>query len=176
MTGAAVCAGGGIHDVAGSHSLTFQRSRCEHNECLPGVDGNSRPQLFAAVAHPVADRQGRAHRAFWIVLVGDGRAEQRHHRVADELLHRAAETLELPAQVLPIRREQRSHVLWIEPFCLRRKPNEVGEQHGDHLALLAPLLDRGNQRRSASVAEPRIGGVLVPASGAGRHTASLGKP
>ena len=44
----------------------------------------------------------------------DGRAEERHHGVADELLHRAAEALELRAQALVVGREDRPHVLGVE--------------------------------------------------------------
>ena len=45
----------------------------------------------------VANRERSAHGAFRIVLVRDRRAEDRHDRVADELLDRAAEALELGA-------------------------------------------------------------------------------
>jgi hypothetical protein len=47
---------------------------------------------------PVADRQGRADRSLGVVLVSLRSAEDGHDRVADELLHRAAVTLELRAQ------------------------------------------------------------------------------
>ena len=46
----------------------------------------------------VADRERRADGALGIVLVRDRRAEERHHRVADELLDRAAVALELRAE------------------------------------------------------------------------------
>ena len=49
----------------------------------------------------VADRERRADRALGVVLVRDRRAEQRHHRVADELLHRAAVALELARGAAP---------------------------------------------------------------------------
>ena len=45
----------------------------------------------------VADRERGADGALRVVLVRDGRAEDRHHGVADELLDRAAEALELRA-------------------------------------------------------------------------------
>ena len=48
----------------------------------------------------VEDPQPRAHGALRIVLVRHGRAEDRHHGVADELLDRAAEPLDLAGDAL----------------------------------------------------------------------------
>ncbi len=62
----------------------------------------------------IADRERRAHRALGIVLVCDRRAEQRHHRVADELLDRAAMAFELRAHARVVRTEQRVDVLGVE--------------------------------------------------------------
>ena len=49
---------------------------------------------------PRPSRGSRAppHGTLWVVLVGDRRAEERHHGVADELLDRAAEALELASR------------------------------------------------------------------------------
>ena len=44
----------------------------------------------------------------WIVLVGDRRAEKRHHGVADELFHRAAVAFELRANAGVVRPENAS--------------------------------------------------------------------
>ena len=62
-------------------------------------------ELVLARSRPVADRERRPHRPLGVVLVRDRRAEERHHRVADELLDRSAETLELGAQMRVVRRE-----------------------------------------------------------------------
>ena len=79
------------------------------------------------------------------------RAEQRHHCVADELLHRAAETLELRAQTLVVGTEDRLDVLRIELLGACREADEVGEEDGDDLPF-AP-------RRSH---EPSLGRLADP--------------
>src|SRR6266511_2487631 len=56
-----------------------------------------------------------------IVLVRDRRAEERHHRITDVLLHRAAVVLELAPDVLPIRSNECADVLWIHSLRARRE-------------------------------------------------------
>ena len=92
------------------------------------------------VEDPVADGERRSHCALGVVLVRDRGAEHRHHRVADELLHRAAEALELVAQPRVVRPEQRAHLLGIHALRARGEADEVGEEDGDDLALLEPRL------------------------------------
>jgi hypothetical protein len=84
---------------------------------------------------PVADGERRAHGALGVVLVRQRRAEDGHHRVADELLHRAAPLLELFAQTLVIRAENRLDILGVERLGTRGEPDEVREQDGYDLAL-----------------------------------------
>ena len=76
--------------------------RTERDERLAGVHGDpqlqvevqlARVELLCAVAH----RQRPAHRALGVVAVGRRRAEDRHDRVADELLDGSPERLQLPA-------------------------------------------------------------------------------
>ena len=69
-----------------------------------------------------------------------GRAEERQHGVTDELLHRAAVSLQLGAQPQVIAGEQSAHVLGIELLRARRETDQVAEEHGDDLPLLAWLL------------------------------------
>ncbi len=68
------------------------------------------------------------------------RAEQRHHGVADELLDRAPEALELGAEVGVVGVEQRAHVLGVELLRPRREADQVGEEDAHDLSLLASLL------------------------------------
>src|SRR5262249_40438362 len=100
-------------------------------------------------------------------------AEQRHDRVADEFLDGAAAPLELDAHPLPVRLEQRAHVLRVEPLGPRREPDQVDEQDGDDLALLARL--GVAERAAAPQAEARVLGVLLAAAIAGDHAASVGR-
>ena len=87
--------------------------RAERHERLAGVDADAELELGLLVEDPVADRERSANGALGVVLVRDGSAEDRHHRVADELLHRAAEALQLVAQAGVIRAEERAHLLRI---------------------------------------------------------------
>jgi hypothetical protein len=96
-----------------------------------------------------------------------GGPEERHHRVADELLDGAAALLELPTQPLPVRCEHGADILRIELFRPRGEAHEIGEEHRDDLALLARRLAR--QRGSAGRAEARVLGVLLAADRAEGH-------
>ena len=123
------------------------RTRVDVDERLAGVHRDAHLEL-AVLDDPVADRERRAHRALGIVLVRDRRAEHRHHRVADELLHGAAALLELGAQPLVVRAQDRLDVLRVERLGARGEADEVGEEHRHDLAL-AP------HQRTRSVGYPR---------------------
>jgi hypothetical protein len=53
--------------------------------------------------------------------VRNGRTKQRHHRIADELLHRPAKPLELASQAFVVGTQDRFHVLRIELLRPRRE-------------------------------------------------------
>ena len=97
------------------------------------------------------------------------RAEQRHHRIADELLDGPAEPLELGAQMRVVRREQRTHVLRVEALGASGEADEIREQDGHHLPLLATLPRRLVDRGPAEGAERELPRQLLPASRA-RHS------
>src|SRR5581483_10830367 len=126
-----------VDDVAGGHRLALGRARVDGDERLAGVDAE--PQLDALLLRPVADRERRPDRPLGVVLVRGGRAEERHHRVADELLDRAAEAFELGPQrgLQPL--EERGDVLGVERLRARREAREIAEQDRHDLALAAPL-------------------------------------
>ena len=143
--------------------------RPERDERLAGRDPD--PDLEVGfLERPLADRQRRAHRALRVVLVSYGSAEERHDRVADELLDRAAEALEVPAHPLEERREQRAHVLRVEALGARRRADEVAEEHGDDLPLLAgrlagqPAAPHAPQKRKPSgFSCPQLGQITAQA-------------
>ena len=85
----------------------------------------------------IANRQRRPDCALRIVLMCHRSPEDRHHRVADELLDRAAEALEIRADARVIRRQQGPHVLRVELLRAGREADEIAEEDGDNLALLA---------------------------------------
>ena len=77
----------GVDDVAGEHRLSERGPRAERYDRLAGVDGD--PDLQVAtreLAGAVADHERGPHRALRVVAVRERRAEDAHHRVADELL------------------------------------------------------------------------------------------
>ena len=82
-----------------------------------------------------------------------GRSEHGHHRVADELLDRPAEVLELLPNACVVRAEQPDDVLGIHLLGACREADQVGEEDGYDLALLPRCchgLSLGGQRPAAS--------------------------
>ena len=132
----ALQAGRGVHDVARGHALALGGARIERDEDFAGRDPD--PELEAVLDGELADREGCADRPFGIVLVRDRSAEERHHRVADELLDRAAVVLELRADPGVVGAQDRLDVLRVERLRLRGEPDEVAEEHAHDLALAAP--------------------------------------
>ena len=156
---------GRVHDVSCDHRLAVPGAGLELDDRLAGVHGDA--HLEAVLLGPVANGECRADRALGVVAVGRRRAEDAHDRVADELLDRAAVALELLADALVVRREDRADVLRIELLGTSGEADEVDEQDGDDAALLAGPPGLG-ERRAARVAELREVGVLLAAARAGR--------
>ena len=140
-----------VDDVARGHALARFRTRTECDQRLARIHRDPHLKLLFLLAHPVADRERGSHGSLGVVLVGDWRAEERHDRIADELLDSAAEELELGAQACVVRTEQRSHVLGIHVLRARREADEIGEQDRHDL----PLLTRLGGRRLAEAAAAR---------------------
>jgi len=158
----------GIDHVPRDHALTLGRSRVEGDQRLAGRNCDAHLQL--AVLHDrVPNRQAGANRTLGVVFVRHRSSEDRHHRVADELLNRATSPLELAAQTRVVRRKGRAHVFRVELLRARSEANEVGEEHRDDLALLASLRRRRLEPRAAGEAEARVGGILPAALRADDH-------
>ena len=105
----------------------------------------------------VADGQGGEHGAGGIVLVRHRCAEDRDDRIADELLHRPAEALDLLPHARVVGRLEPADVLGIEPLGAAREADEIDEDDGDDLPLLrarGPLLV--GERRAAGRAERQL--------------------
>src|SRR5439155_11784474 len=122
------------------------------------------------------DRERRADGAFRIVLMGLRGSEQSEDRVTAELLEGAAVGLELAAYACVVGSHERFHVLGIEILGASGRSDEVDEDGGDDLALLAGSSRSGRRRSdrgSAGEAEPRLGYVLGSTGGAKRHAKSL---
>ena len=126
----------GVDDVSRGHSLAGLRPRVERDQRLAGRDPDAHLEL-ALLGERVPNRERRTDRPLGIVLVRDRGAEHGHHGVADELLDGAAEALELGADACVVGLEQPPHVLRIHLLRARGEADEVAEEAGDDLALLA---------------------------------------
>ena len=155
-----------VHDVARNESLTVGRARVERHERLAGVHGD--PPVEPILDERIAHGERRAHRTFGVVLVRGRGAEHGHHRIADELLDRAAVPLELVAHAHVIRLKACSDVLRVGRLRTGRVPDEVDEDDADDLPLLARRRP-GRELGSAAGAEAGVGAALAAASGAERH-------
>jgi hypothetical protein len=166
---------GRVDDITRGHPLARLGTGAQSDQRLAGIDGDSDPHVVF-LTRPVTNRQRRAHSPFGIVLVRDRRAEQGHHRVADELLDRPPESLELRAQAGVVGPQQTAHVLGIHLLGLRREAHEVREQNPDDL----PLLARGrcplDERSPALRAEFRSRLILVAARRTDAHGRSVRRP
>ena len=105
-------AGGGVDDVARGHALARSGRASSETSASPVVIPTR--SSSALLEREVADRERGADGALGIVLVRGRRAEERHHGVADELLDGAAVTLELRADALVVRAEERLDVLGVQ--------------------------------------------------------------
>ncbi len=167
-------AGRDVHRVSGREPLL----RARHD--LARVDADSqrerRPvvplELVVQRLERLAQLGGGANRAQGVVLVHLGHAEDGHHGVADELLHRAAVLLDHRLGGLEVARQHVAQALRIEPLAERGRAGDVAEEDGDGLPLLARRRGR-RQRRGALVAEPCSRRVVVTAARTDRHVQRL---
>ena len=142
----------GVDDVAGRHAFSRVGSRVERDERLARGDADAHLEL-TVLGERFADRQRRPNGSLRVVLVRDRRAEDGHDRVADELLDRSAEALELGAHARVVGlQEPRARP---RGPCARRgrEADEIAEEAGDDLALLA--LRRRGERRCAHAEQKR---------------------
>ena len=110
----------------------------------PGVEADAhgrtrRPRVrrssSAYAASACLDGQGCGHGARRVVLVRDGRAEQRHDAVAGELVHRAFVAVHRLHQVAEAAVHDGVQVFRVETRRQRGEARDVGEEHGHLLAL-----------------------------------------
>ena len=173
--------GGGVDHVSRDQSFPLRHVGVQRDDRLAGVDGHSHLQVevgcgSAQLRHAVPDRQRRTHGPLGVVPVSDGRAEDPHHRVADELLDGSAAGLDLGPDPLEVRRLDRPNVFGIEPFRAGGEADEIREEHRNDLPFLAraPLV-RG-EAGAAGTAELRVGRVLPATAGADVHALSVWRP
>jgi hypothetical protein len=91
---------GGIDDVARDDALAMLGARAEGHHRLAGVDADAdlqgeRGVVLVELFDRLQDAEAGADGALGVVLVRHGCSEDRHDRVADELLHCASVALDL---------------------------------------------------------------------------------
>ena len=140
----------------------------EPDDRLAGGHGDADTEV-APVGNSVTDREGGPNRPLGVVLVGDRRPEDGHDRIADELLDRASEALEVGLDLLVVRAQERLDVLGVEALRACRETDEVREDDTDDLALAscfghhavgvyAPVIGPPGGRRSYGITStlPRL--------------------
>jgi hypothetical protein len=80
-------------------------------------------------------RQSGGHRPAGGVLMGDGRTEEGHQPVAQEVAHRAFVTVHCFDHASNAALRERVHRLRIEPLAERCRTGGVDKQHGHGAAL-----------------------------------------
>ena len=120
--------------------------------------GSSLFNSWTPVEHPKAGPHG----ALGVVAMRDRGAEHGHDRVADELLHHAAERFDLGLHPGVIWNQQGPNVFGVGLVRARSEVDQVDEQHRDDLALFDGRLD--GQCRATGRTEPRPLGILLPTS------------
>ena len=146
---------------------------------LAGVDSDPHLERRAVVAHQPLVEAGQsvaqlgrgAHGAERVVLVHDRDAEDRHHGIADELLHRSAMPLDGEPRHVEVARQHAPQRLGIESLAKRRRAGHVAEQDRHDLALLTGAL--AAQGSATGLAEARSRPILVVAARTTRHAQSL---
>ncbi len=168
----------GVGHHLARHALADPRTRgTQRHHRLARVDADPYLQavgeaLRVHTGDRVLDAQGREDGADGIVLVGDGRAEDPHDGIADELVDLAPVELDDLFQRGVERHQRGVHVLRVRAIRALSEPHEIAEQDRHELPLLAPDAGEG---RSAVQAEARVLGVGLGAARADDHGSSVRK-
>ena len=136
------------------------------------------PAALELVVHP---REGGSHlrgcpdRAKRVVLAHDRETEDRHDRVADELLDDAAVTLQHATHLLEVARHEPVERLGVERLPERRRSGQVCKDDSDGLA---DLLGRrlGLEPRPTETAQPKSLRILLTAARTNLHRTRVYAP
>ena len=175
-----------VDEVAGHHPLALGSDR---DGSLAGQDAG--PQSQIGCAEFLAQRRDRGHKIergphgpLRVVLGCGRRAPDRHHRVADELLHGAAVELDQTPARVEVAREELAHILGVAALGEGREAEQVGEQDRNQAALRSRCRRLGSdpscrwrgECRSAFAAELLTGLVRSPTGRAStcQNSAALG--
>jgi len=128
---------GRVHGLPGHQELVAVAAAHD----LAGVQPDAQLERGRAAAHGArsdlrADRERRANGTLGVILVRDRRAEDGHDLIADEFLDDAAVRFDDLAEGREGPEQGGPHDLRIVVTNERRRPHDVGEQHGDQTPLL----------------------------------------
>ena len=128
---------GRVHEVAGDHPLA---GRADRHRRLAGQDPGAgaeslHAELVAERGHGGDEVESGSHCPLGVVLGRRRRTPDRHHRIADEFLDRAAVELDQAPARVEVAREELAGVLGVARGGGCREADEVGEQHADEPAL-----------------------------------------
>ena len=170
-------AGRDVHRVAGDQPLAGDWVAGDHLTGVhPGAHLDPNPvvprQLFVQGRQLLAHGVRRRHRSKRVVLVQLRDAEDRHHRVADELFHHAAVALDDAAHRVEISFHDSAQGLGIQALAERSRAGDVREDHGDRSSRLGAL--RHGPRAAACGTEAGVLRVLTSTVWARPHTSSVG--
>jgi hypothetical protein len=158
-----VADGGVVHAQVASDAAHHDESGVEP---LPRAEADAaRRQLSLILDKGPRDAERGVHGPARVILVGDGRSEQRHDPVAEKLVDRALVAVNFGEHEIEGPAHQPVDLLGVEALRQRRKPRDIHEQYGHLLAfagerafrgkdLLGKVLGRVSLRRG----EPRLRG------------------
>ena len=127
-------------------------------------------QLLGVPAHRLLHAERGVAGAHRVVLVGDRRAEERHDAVAHDLVHRALVAVDRLHHPLEHGIEEPARLLGIAVGEQLHRALEVGEEHGDLLALALEGVraTSGSSRRGAWGCSPGARAEALDRLGGGR--------
>ncbi len=130
---------GGVDDIPGHAPLVRPGLRADD---LAALDADAKLELRRAEAELATQaldgtdqRKARPDRALGVVVVGSIESEDRHRRVADELLDVASVARDRLADGREVGVLDSGHVLGVEPLGKRREADQVREQDRDDAPL-----------------------------------------
>ena len=163
---------GGVDDVARHDSLALLGTGAQGDHRFARVDADPHLQrerrvFLVQLLDRLQNAKARADSSLGVVLVRDGRSEDGHHRVPDELLDRAPVALDLLPQAGVVGTDARADVLRVGGLRGGGEADEVAEEDGHDLALLVHA--REPAARSAGAAQKpqnwRPSGCSLPQEG-----------
>ena len=169
-----------VHGVARHERLSAGRVARDHLAAVharAGLEPNAplALELLVQRGKRLAKLDGGAERPDRVILLDRRDPEDRHHGVADELLHRAAVALAHLRHGLPIPGHDAPDRLGLEALAERRRLADVVEEDRDRLAGVGAKIAKP-QPHPARRAEDRTRRIDLTAVTARPHEASVWEP